>query len=296
MLPIILVGILFFGERGVNFQFHHWYVIRLLPFYSLAALAFAAKSILFLKAGHRIWSQAVTAAVIVLIFIIEIKILEPGKFIYLILIGIFLLLGVILHYSSSSFTKWNKSIPQKERKYLKKVTILAFLSLLYYYTIRIPGEYYLWADLLMAAVFLAGMFLKRYADKNTLPSAHSYLLFLSVIIGGWMTLAWTLHNLEWFFLYDWFPEAILEKYIVFFLPFLVLRFMIPVIMISFILGQFFSEKISFSRKQVLLIGGLKLLSLVFIFYGIGVNSSSNIFFEGVQEAAIFLILLFALLK
>ena len=81
-----------------------------------------------------------------------------------------------------------------------------------------------------------------------------------------------------------------------FLPFLVFRFMIPVIMISFILGPFFREKISFSRKQVLLLGGLKLLSLVFIFYGIGGNSSSNIFFEGVQEAAIFLILLLALLK
>ena len=296
LLPVILVGILFFGERGVNFQFHHWYVIRLLPFYSLAAIAFAAKSILFLKAGHRIWSQAVTAAVIVLIFIIEIKILEPGKFIYLILIGMFLLSGVILHYSGSSFTKWNKSVPQKERTYLKNVSILAFLSLLYYYTIRIPGEYYLWADLLMAAVFFAGLFVKKYAEKSIRPSAHSYLLLLSVIIGGWMTLAWTLHNLEWFFLYDWVPEAILEKYILLFLPFLVLRFMIPVIMISFILKQFFREKISFSRKQVIFLGGLKLISLVFIFYGIGVNSSSNIFFEGIQEAVIFMILLFALLK
>ena len=296
LVPVILVGILFFGERGVNFQFHHWYVIRLLPLYSLAALAFAAKSTLFLRTGHRIWTQVIVAAVIALVFIIEIKILEPGKVIYLVLIGLFLLSGVILDYFGPWFTRWKRWIPEKERTYLKNVSILAFLSLLYYYTIRIPGEYYLWADLLMAAVFFAGVFLKRYAKKSILTSAHSYLLFLSVLIGGWTTLAWTLHNLEWFFLYDWFPEAILEKYIVLFLPFLVFRFMIPVIMISFILGKLFRDRIPFSRKKVLFLGGLKLLSLVFIFYGIGVNSSSNIFFEGVQEAAIFLILLFALLK
>ena len=286
----------FFSERAIHFHFRRWMgLIQYFPGLGLAVIALMAKSVIFFRPHRRLISQVITGIFVFSIFVVEMKIWEPNPLIFLALIGIPAIVSVILHFSRHFHPNILSLFPIKERTYLRNVALLTCLSYLYYYLIRVPNEAYQWADLLMAGVFLAALYLKRNHNRHRVQSGYAFLMIISMIAVGWITLAWTVHRLEFFFVFDWFSTGTVTKYVVLFLPFIILRYMIPLIMIRILLTEVFKRSSPFPHRAVLVVAGLKLCSLLLIFYGIGLNNTSNVYYEGVQEAGIWIILILGLL-
>ena len=295
LLPVIFVGLLFVLGKGINYQFKYWYVQWVLPFALLGFIGLATKIILFIRSSHGKAAHSCVLLIVLIVFFFEMRWMDLGKYAFVGVISSMMLTWLAFRMSRSfSFPVLNR-FNEKDRDYIRNAALLGFLSLLYYYTVRAPVKYYLWADMLMAAIFLSASFLKRYVQREQAESGYTFLVIMSLIVGGWVTMAWTFNNLEWFFLYDWFPETILETSLVFFLPFIVARFTLPVLMIRTSLSEVLPDRNYFARDRVFLLAGLKLLALIMIFYGMGYNSSSELFFEGVQESAIWMIMIMALL-
>jgi len=296
LIPIIFVGILFSLMRGINYQFRYW-VLQwwLFPFALLAVIGLAAKFVLFMRSSNSKAAHAWVSSIVLIVFFFEMRFIDVGKYVYIVILSLMILTWLAFrksrYFSLPALERFNDA----DRKYIRNAMMLAFLSLLYYYTIRAPVRYYIWADMLMAAIFLAASFLKKYVERKQAESGYTFIAILSLMVGGWVTLAWGLHNLEWFFLYDWFPETVLETYLIFFMPFIVARFMLPVLMIRTSLSDVFQNKKVFTQDRVFVLAGLKLLSIIMIFYGTGYDSTSELFFDGVQESAIWMIMIIALL-
>ena len=317
VLPIALVGILFFGQRGMNFQFRHWYVIRQIPLLVVSGIALAAKFFLFLRSKKNIFGHIFAASALLLVFSVEIQFIQLSKVFYLSLTAAFVAISILFHFHK----RWDSGIKRllsgNDMIYIRNTAVLSFMMLLTYYTIRINYEFHLLADILLAGIYFTAVFLKKRIKSPYRYSGQCFILAISVLMGGWVTLAWTVHNLEWFFLYDWFPEAILESRIAFFLPLITFRFILPLLMAVFIVKQTITMNdpeggdeegtesgrgrsgsyglLDHQKQLVFSLMALKLFSLIFIFYGMGYNASSNIFFEVVQQSVILVLLLFALL-
>jgi hypothetical protein len=170
------------------------------------------------------------------------------------------------------------------------------LMLLHHYAVRVPGSAYYWQDCWLAALVLSARVVRR------LPSAlrtyaHGVLLLLAFFASGWVSFAWTLHRLEWRFLYDFWSAAFVESHVAAFLPLLAGRFALPLLAARVVLRRELAGDNSQKALGVAwLLAGSKVASLMLWSYGIAfVSVASDVYLEAVQETSLTWALLLGLL-
>jgi hypothetical protein len=173
------------------------------------------------------------------------------------------------------------------------------LLLLHHYTVRVPASAYYWQDCLLGALVLSARMV-RTLPSPTRSHAHALLLFFAFFASGWVSFAWTLHRLEWSFLYDFWSAAFVERHVAAFAPLLVGRFALPLLAARVLLAREFEVEAEPGATRALdlawLLAGSKVASLMFWSYGIAfVSVASDVYLEAVQETCLACALLVGLL-
>ncbi len=245
----------------------------------------AAKLVLFVERGTRPMTPVIGAAVAGALWTVEVLWLDrPGA-------GMrYLWVGAIAASAGAWLALWKcRDLP--DRAILLRIAALATLTLAFFYSVRVQGQMYLWLDWLLAAMVLSGRSLK---DAGT--AAYLLLLACGVWAAGWAGLAWTFHRLEWGFLYDWLDTGFVEDNSGLFLPGIVVRFVIPMIMMRIALAAGTGAARPYPQRAAALLAGLKTLSVLFITLGIGLHVfGDDVYLDGVQQTGIWCLLSAALI-
>jgi hypothetical protein len=170
------------------------------------------------------------------------------------------------------------------------------LLLLHHYAVRVPASAYYWQDCLLAALVLSAR-LVRGLPSPTRTYSHAVLLFFAFFASGWVSFAWTLHRLEWRFLYDFWSAAFVESHVAAFLPLLAGRFALPLLAARVVLRRELDDSSSQRALGIAwLLAGSKVASLMFWSYGTAfVSVASDVYLEAVQETSLTWALLLGLL-
>jgi hypothetical protein len=169
------------------------------------------------------------------------------------------------------------------------------LLLLHHYAVRVPSNAYYWQDCLLAALVLSARLLRQLPSPAR-AHAHATLLFLAFLVSGWVSFAWTLHRLEWRFLYDFWSAAFVETHVAAFLPLLLGRFALPLLAARVLLRRELDGAHGRALGLAWLLTGTKVASLMFWSYGIAyVSVASDVYLEAVQETSLACVLLLGLL-
>ena len=177
------------------------------------------------------------------------------------------------------------------------IACVTALLLLHHYAVRLPTQAYYWQDCLLAALVLSARII-RPLPSPARSYAHAALLLLAFFVSGWVSFAWTLHRLEWAFLYDFWSAGFIERHVASFLPLLMGRFALPLVAARVLLQRELPEAELSSRALggAWLLVGTKVASLMFWSYGTAfVSVASDVYLEAVQETSLACVLLLGLL-
>jgi hypothetical protein len=207
--------------------------------------------------------------------------------------GEYLAMIVGLAATGALAPRWLEAESARE---LRRVCWLWAMYLGYYYAIRIPNDHYMWADFFFAALVLSARLARRTAAPRELRHHYAMLMLLSVVVAGWVTVAWTLHMFEWGVVYDWFPAAFVEENALLFVPIINGRYLIPVLMARLLLAEQLGDRQAYPSGHVWTAAGAKVVSLALILTGIGYAiADSEVYLESIQEAACLAVFVVALL-
>ena len=110
-----------------------------------------------------------------------------------------------------------------------------------------------------------------------------------------MSFGWTVHRLEWHFLYDWLPAPTVERYVWLFVPLISARCLLPRssrVLLAEALGR---PKLEV-RRLAWTLAGAKVLTVVLFAAGISwADSQSDAYLEAAQEAGVATVLTAGLL-
>jgi hypothetical protein len=174
--------------------------------------------------------------------------------------------------------------------------VVTALVLLHHAWVRVPQSAYYWQDCLLAAVVLSAR-LSRDLPKPARGLAYALILLFALFAAGWIDLAWTMHRLEWGFLYDGFSAAFVERHVALFLPLIVGRYLLPLLAARVLLAREFADaEVTYPFGLSRLLTGGKVITLLLWSYGIAyVSVTSDLYLESVQQTAIAAVLFAALL-
>jgi hypothetical protein len=169
----------------------------------------------------------------------------------------------------------------------ERVAWIIGLLLAHHALTRVEPQAYLWRDWLLAAVVLSARAVKDFVPPSLRQGAYTVLLFFALIAVGWVTFAWTVHRLEWGFLYDWFSAPFVERHVGFFLPLILVRYVLPLLVARILLAGELGSDMPYPGRAISLVAGWKIASLFLLTVGIGASSSTTeIYLEGAEETAI----------
>lgn len=172
---------------------------------------------------------------------------------------------------------------------LSRVARLGLLFAAVLHLVRVPLESRAWADCLFAALVLSGVAARRSSDLRVRRGAPVFLLAVGVIASGFGTLSWTTHRLEWSFLYDWFPGDVVERRAPLFIPLLVGRYVLPVLIVRHLLTDVFHSPPPV--RDGLALDGIKVLALSLSAIGIALHAPvSDAFVFVVEQQILFFFL------
>ncbi len=321
LAPIIFTGVIFFNHKGVNFHFEWWYgILFLLPHVFLVVSGVIGKIIVFFRPGKKYYTYFILGPVLLFVYLYELGHLRPHPYVTVALIIILGTMGWLMGSRKGDQIGFIKKMGQSPRVYLSFGLAVASLSLLYYYSSRGDPDRFLWSDLLTGALVLGAYYIRKYRDPSERRTGYVFLMLVGFIAAGWVSMSWTPTDLEWFYLFDWIPYVLLEAEVIYFIPFIVLKYLVPLILIRFILGRILLKGGGESNvrnvsgvevepkkpgpgkmntadvaRPVLSIIGLRAAAVIFIFFGIALYGASGFFFGAVQQAALMLVLMLALI-
>ncbi|MEX0679797.1 MAG: alkaline phosphatase family protein [Balneolales bacterium] len=179
------------------------------------------------------------------------------------------------------------------RKYISEISLISLLFLLLYHLIQIPIYSYFLFDIAVASFLLISNVIFRLPD-HAIRYAYSNLFpLVSIIIASSILIIGTQNGMEWRFLFQWFSAAIVEKYIVFFLPLILLKFLIPVYLLNVCTRRYLlsDEKNDITTTKYM---GVYFASLFLGYLGIAFIFQDYQFFKIViEQTAMSLFMLFA---
>jgi hypothetical protein len=248
----------FKAADGLDFQFQNWvaWPADMIPggwlTFGLIALV-----ILFLRRGMRPRAICGALAIGALVAIVEMRLLPLGR--------LEPMLGLSLVCVGAVLRK--RTDLAGDSAQLARAAMLGGLLIAYHALVRIPAQAYLWADCLFACIVLSAALLRHTRGGTTELVSSVFLRVLGMVVAGWVTLAWGVRWLEWGFLYDWFGAEFVETHVGWFLPLILMRYVIPVWIVRILLGEEPEEGRAESERTSWLVWGAKILSLLLFAYG-----------------------------
>jgi hypothetical protein len=169
----------------------------------------------------------------------------------------------------------------------RSALLLPGVLYVYHALTRSPEQTYYWQDCLLAALVLSAHLAARYVVPRARALSYAILSFFSLFAGGWIALSFTVHRLEWHFLYDVFHAPFVERHVGVFIPLIVARYALPVVAARLVLAETLGTLEAYPRRLVSLLVGTKIASVVLVAFGLAfANAASDIYLESAQEAVI----------
>lgn len=151
----------------------------------------------------------------------------------------------------------------------------AFLFALYYYCIWLTPRNYLEIGCMIAALVMCARLATWFPQPELVRFDCVVLGLLGLLVSGWAFARWTVSEVEWHLVYQWFDAQIVEKKVALFLPFIALKFLAPWFVIVNVLRAEFANRIDFAANGILLFFSLKMISLLAINNGLGGADTFN---------------------
>lgn len=270
-VPAVFLVAMFFHADATNFEFSGWYfpgfhVSAVIPIW----LVVAAKIVIFAPRKPDGVGLAAAGAAVAFLTALRLRWIDPSPAMSLVI-----LVGLAVAV---------RALSGEARRVLRRCAALAALFFAFGEFVRVDPVVHDHLDLLFCALVLTAAPLSALRS----PSLDLWLGTLGLIACGWCTVAWTVHRLEWGFLYEYFDPAFVESEAGWFLPFILLRYAIPVVILRIL--------IPVRPGALLAVAAAKLLALLAVATSLGsIDPGSDVYFEAVQEAGVLLVLMLGLL-
>jgi hypothetical protein len=162
---------------------------------------------------------------------------------------------------------------------------------LYYFCMQSQTYHYAWLDLL-AFGFVAAARVLRMRPPHTTGSADYGLLLTSAWLATYyITTAWVEGGVEWRVIYWWFPAGIVERNVVWFVPFIAFKMVMPFCVIRRLLARQLAPAGAQVRWGVLAATGVFVTAILIYSTGLAaVSPTPEIFMPQAETIAAFLVL------
>ena len=150
-------------------------------------------------------------------------------------------------------------------------------------------------EVLLAALRVCQLVVDVLAAPGARKAWALWLEAMALVVSAWSTLALTLHRLEWRFLYDFVSPPVVERRIGLFLPLILARYAIPLVLARRLLSEARAPESGSTWRGAVGVAGAKLVTLTLVATGYGLFDPTNeLFTEAVQNVLTFSVPLLAL--
>jgi hypothetical protein len=193
--------------------------------WALASLV--SKAVILVRPSRGWLSVPSSAGAVALLFLNQWGVLPLGPWATLAVVA-----ACIAGWAALSFI----GTPGPGRRHLEFLLTISGLWIAFHGTCELPRGVYFVSDMMIAGLVITAHLVRRWGGR--LGSAWLLLQCLGLVVAGWSTLAWTVHRLEWHVLYGFFGAGFVEEYVFAFMPLVIARYCLPLVMIRRLLADF----------------------------------------------------------
>tara|TARA_R110002096_G_scaffold329006_2_gene523009 strand:+ start:340 stop:2748 length:2409 start_codon:yes stop_codon:yes gene_type:complete len=170
---------------------------------------------------------------------------------------------------------------KKSQSFYQNTALLTVLFLLLYHTIKVPIYQYFIFDLCLIYLIKISNYFHQNSNKYAFNVAN-VIPILGVIISASVFVIWTANGIEWRFLYEWFSSVTVEKNVIYFVPFIFAKLLIPLSIIKVLIHKF-NPLQAYNSQKVSLYLGTYFTVLVASYLVLSYSTNDIIFFKTVAE-------------
>jgi hypothetical protein len=166
----------------------------------------------------------------------------------------------------------------------------------FFFSVQMLATQRLQMLMLLAALRLSLEIVREVVVSPQQSKSHEqFLLLMGCLFSGWVTLGWSLHELEWKILYQFFPPSVVENQVVYFLPIIVLRYAVPVVICRLVLALDVAKGALRDNNFLKQVMASKFISLGVVAIALAeYNPHSNVYLEAIQQLCIWVVIALAL--